>query len=93
MAQGVSIIEESLPDGFNAGNGTVGTSPQPLAASYPVRKKVTVKAHADNGNVIKVGPVGNVNFVLAAGQSVDLHVDDVAKVTIVGGGAVNTIPG
>lgn len=83
-------IGREVIDGFNAGHGTVGTTPVPLqTASWTVNKHVVVRADSGNGNTVTVGPTAggaSGGFVLAAGQQTPpIYVDDVNKVFVVGG--------
>ena len=90
MSQGISITTESLPDGFNAGQGTVGETAQPLGPAWPVRKFVTVKASGANSGTIAIGPQGNSanGFILKAGEtSPPIYLDDVSKVFVTGSAA------
>lgn len=87
----VNIAETSLPDGFLAGSGTVGTSEAKLSSvNFPVRKQLVIRADAANSNTIIVGRPGSAasGFILAAGeQTPPLFVDETDKVAIVGGAA------
>lgn len=86
----VNIAQESV-GGFNAGSDTIGTSPQPLAAPYPVKKHVVVRANGANASVVIVGPTEESaasGFILSAGQQTPpIYVDNVSKVFVVGGAA------
>lgn len=83
----VHVAKESVPD-WNSGNGTVGTSPQALGASYTVKKHVVVRAASGNSGTVTVGPnagSASAGFILAAGeQTPPIYVDDVAKIFVVG---------
>lgn len=87
MSQGVAIVEEALPDGFNAGNNTVGETEQALAADYPVRKYVIIHADAANTDPILIGTQNNSanGFVLKPGETAPpIPLDNVSKIFITG---------
>jgi hypothetical protein len=80
------LAKESLEDGFNSGNSAVGATEKALAPSYPVRKHVVIHADADNSDPILIGPRhGSASgFVLAPGETVNIPIDDLAKVFVTG---------
>lgn len=86
--QPVYIGKESLPEGFAAGNGSVGTSETPLVAvSVAVRKHVTIRANAGNSGTISFGPKNrsNAGFILAAGDtSPPIYVEDAKLIYLIG---------
>jgi hypothetical protein len=87
----VNVAKESVA-GFNAGNGTVGTSPQALVTSpWTVQKHVVVRADPANTGTVKVGPnlgSASAGFVLPAGQETPpIYVDDLSKVFVIGSAA------
>lgn len=89
---GIMSIGKEAVDSFFAGNGTVGTSPQPLhEVGVGVRKHIVVRASADNGTeTISVGPVGRsaTGFVLAAGeQTPPIYVENTDLVEVVASAA------
>lgn len=87
----VQITKESLPDGFHAGHGTIGTSEGKISAvAFPIRKHLVIRADSGNTNTIIVGTPGDAanGFKLAAGeQTPNLYVDSTDKIGIVGGAA------
>jgi len=70
---------------------TVAVNERGHAVGWPVKKYVMLRANGANGNVIMVGHSAagvSDGFILAAGQqSPAIHVDNLAKVYIVGGAA------
>lgn len=91
MSNPVNIAKESLPSGFMAGNGTVGTSEQVIDdKAFAIQKHIVIRADSDNGNDIIVGRPGDAanGFILHAGEtSPPIYVDDTSKVAVVGGAA------
>lgn len=87
----VNIANESLQEGFNAGNGTVGTSEAKISAiNFPVRKHIVIRANTGNTNTVKVGTVGNATngFVLLEGETTPpIYVNETDKVAVIGGAA------
>lgn len=87
----VEVIKESLPDGFRAGSGTVGTTEAKISTiNWPVRKHIVIRANAANSNVIEVGPAGHAadGFILAAGEtSPPMYVEETDAIGIIGGAA------
>lgn len=87
----VNIAKESLPDGFMAGNGTVGAAEDKISpVNFPVSKHVVVRADSANTGTVKVGRPGNAaaGFVLKAGeQSPPIYVDQTDKIGIIGSAA------
>lgn len=84
----VTVAKESMPS-FRTGNGTIGTTAAALPG-YPIYKHAIVRAASDNDSTISVGhsAAGAASgFVLAAGEQVTIHVDDLNKVYVVGGDA------
>lgn len=85
----VSIGRETSPEGFRAGNGTVGTSPAQLDVGCPVLKHVVLRADSGNTNTIKfnyTSASATNGFILNAGDtSPPIYVDDVNKVWVIGG--------
>lgn len=84
----VNIGQESLQDGFMAGNGTIGqTEGKVSSVNFPIRKHIVIRASAANGaeEVIVGRPGDAVNgFRLAAGeQTPPIYVDETDKVRVV----------
>lgn len=84
----VNINRESLPDGFNAGNGTIGqTEGKVSSINLPINKHIVIRADAGNGSEeIIVGTPGNAanGFRLAAGeQTPPIFVNETDKVRVV----------
>ena len=86
----MNIGRESVEE-FRAGQGTVGAASQALGNSQDVVKYVIVKADLANTNDVFVGTdtVSVTNgFRLDAGEvTPPIHIDDVAKVCVIGGAA------
>lgn len=75
---------------FHASATTVDETPIQLATGKPrLKKGVRIEAHADNTDNIYVGTSASVSasdgFPLDAGEFVDVPIDDLSKVWIVGG--------
>ncbi len=74
---------------FYTGQGTSGSTAAPLLASgysIKVHKSVIVRATADNSVSIYVGPSGvttGTGYILKAGESVTILIDDPSKVFVV----------
>jgi len=83
----VSIANEAASE-FKTGHGTVGTTPVValITVETPVKKYVEVKADLTNTNNIFVG-INTVStttgFLLDAGESVRIPIDDLSKVYVV----------
>lgn len=79
-------VETSYAE-FRASNLTVGTSPVQVSSSkVRVYGKVRLSAAAGNGGTIYVGNAdvsASNGYPLLAGESVNIHVDDVSKIFIV----------
>ena len=85
----VKALEE-----FQAGQGTVGASSQPLVAvgaAHSVKRYVVVKADATNANDVFVGPstvTTGSGFRLDAGEvTPPIPIDELSKVYVIGGAA------
>jgi hypothetical protein len=84
----VDIQKMTAPE-FHSGQGASSATAAPLIApnfSNTAYKGVTVRAMADNSESIYVGPSGvtpGTGYVLKAGESIDILVDDPAKVYVV----------
>lgn len=80
-------IERSSKGRFLAGGSTVGTSAQAAGMDFHATKSVTIKANAGNTGKVYVGHDANVTaatgFQLAAGESVEIAVDTLAKVFVI----------
>ena len=79
---------------FQAGQGTVGVTKQPLAAvgaAHSVERYVVVKANLGNSDDVFVGPVNvavGTGFRLDAGEvTPPIPIDELSKVYVVGGAA------
>jgi len=79
---------------FQAGQGTVGATSQPLAAvgaTHSVERYVIVKADVGNTNDVFVGPstvAAGTGFRLDAGEvTPPIQIDELFKVYVVGGAA------
>jgi hypothetical protein len=87
----VQISSESLPDGFHAGHGTVGTTEAKISAvPFPIRKHLVIRAASANTGTVFVGTPGDAanGFALAAGeQTPPIYVDSTDKVGVVGSAA------
>jgi len=73
---------------FKAGRNTVGTEAQLALPSLDVRRYqcVTIKANAENGGQIYIGRVGvtwKTGFELAAGDEIELKVDNLNSIYVV----------
>lgn len=86
----VNIGKECISQ-FLTGHGTVGAAEAALSTIvWPVMKHVVVRASADNGNTVSVGPKNNSanGFILAAGeQTPPIYVDSTDKIFVIGGAA------
>lgn len=86
----MNVGRESVEE-FRAGQGTVGGTSQALGNSQDVLKYVIVKADLTNANDVFVGTdvVSTTNgFRLDAGESTPpIHINNVAKVFVIGGAA------
>ena len=84
-------IERSSKAEFKAGTDTVGTTAQAAGLGFEAAKSILVKASAGNTDKVYVGHDVNVSstngFELSAGESVEIPVDSLAKVYVVGGAA------
>jgi hypothetical protein len=91
MSNNVSIGQESIHN-WQAGSGTVGTTPTQLfPAAFRVRKSVIIRANAGNSGTITLGnsaaSAGD-GFILAAGDtSPEIKINDLSKVWLVGSGS------
>lgn len=87
----VNIGNESLEDGFLAGNGTVGgTETKISSVNFKIRKHVVIRADSGNANTVIVGRPGaaSAGFILNAGeQTPPIYVDETDKVAVYGGAA------
>lgn len=87
----VNIAKVTLPDGFMAGHGTVGTTEQAVSGvNFEIRKQIVVRADGANTSTVVVGRPGDAanGFILKAGeQSPPIFVDATDKVHVVGGAA------
>jgi hypothetical protein len=87
----VNITNEALPDGFVAGNGTIGTDEAKVSeVPFPIRKHIVIRADSDNDGLIMVGTPGHAaaGFILKAGEtSPPIYVDNTDKVRVVADGA------
>lgn len=87
----VNIAEESLSDGFHAGNGSIGTAEDKISTvEFKVRKHLVIRANSGNSGTVSVGTPGNAanGFVLAAGeQTPPIYVNSTDKVRIIGSAA------
>lgn len=79
---------------FQAGQGTVGATSQPLAAvgaAHHVERYVVVKADLGNSNDVFVGPstvAAGTGFRLDAGEvTPPIAIDELSKVYVIGGAA------
>jgi hypothetical protein len=79
---------------FQAGQGTVGATSQPLAAvgeTHSVQRYVIVKADLGNSNDVFVGPsivTAGSGFRLDAGEvTPPIAIDELSKVYVIGGAA------
>jgi hypothetical protein len=86
-------IGKEAAEEFQAGQGTVGLTPQPIEAAghLPVSKYVIVKADLVNANDVFVGTStvsATTGFRLDAGEATPpIHIDDLSKVFVLGGAA------
>lgn len=84
-------IERSSKAEFRAGAGTVGLTAQAAGIKMAAAKSVTIKADAANTDVVYVGHDASVTaatgFALAKGESVEIAVDSLDKVYVIGGAA------
>jgi len=84
----MDIAQESV-SGFATGQGTVGTTSQPLLAAgyaHKAYKGVTVRASGTNTGLIYIGMQGiktTNGFSLPAGDKVEIPVDDPSKVFVI----------
>jgi hypothetical protein len=76
---------------FKAGHGTIGTTAARAGVGIPVALKVIIKADLANGNNIYVGHDSSVSgtngFTLDAGEFVEIEIDSLDKIWVVGGAA------
>ncbi len=90
MAGYVSIAKESS-ENFATGHGSVGATKAALiAGETPLQKFVEIKADLTNANNVFVGintVTTSTGFLLDAGESVKIPIDDMSKVWVVGGAA------
>jgi hypothetical protein len=84
----MEIQKETVPE-FNTGHLVVGTTAVAAGVELPALKYVRIKADLDNDDNIYVGNSANVTsgngFLLDAGEHVDVPVDSLAKVFVIGG--------
>ena len=84
----MDLYKQTAPQ-FYTGQGTSDATAAPLVGpgfSFEADKKVVVRASASNSASIYVGPSGvttATGFALTAGESVEVWVDDPAKVFVV----------
>lgn len=77
---------------FKAGHGVVGTNPQRASTlTFKAYKVVRIKADMGNSDFVYVGDHEGISstsgFQLDAGESVDIPIDQIDKVWVVGGDA------
>jgi hypothetical protein len=86
----MDIQQESVPE-FKTGHGTVGTTAAKAGPAFPCKKYARIKADLANGDFVYVGHADTVTssngFVLDAGEYVDIPVDSLDKVWVIGGAA------
>jgi hypothetical protein len=84
-------IERSSTAEFFAGADTVGTTAKQAGIALQAARGVTIKADAANADKVYVGHNASVDassgFALAAGEFVEIAVDSLDKVYVVGGAA------
>ena len=84
-------IERSSKSEFRTGVGTVGVVPQEADLGFKAAKSITIKADAANTGIVYVGHDNSVGvatgFPLAKGESIEIDVDSVDKVWVVGSAA------
>ena len=84
-------IERSSKAEFKTGTGTAGTTAQAAGLGFEAAKSVLIKAAAANTDKVYVGHSLNVSsangFELSAGESVEIPVDSLGKVFVIGGAA------
>lgn len=84
-------VERSSKAEFKAGAGTVGLAAQAAGIKIPAAKSVTIKADKANTDTVYVGHDASVTaasgFALAAGELVEIAVDSLDKVFVIGGAA------
>jgi hypothetical protein len=84
----MDIAQQSIGQ-FTTGQGSVGTTSQPIVAAgfaHKTYKGVTLRASPSNTGVIYVGMQGlktTTGFSLPAGEKVEIPVDDPSKVYVV----------
>lgn len=86
----MDIQQVTVPE-FKTGHGTVGTSAAKAGPAFICKKYVRIKADLSNGDNVYVGHDDKVTssngFVLDAGEYVDIPVDQLDKVWVIGGAA------
>lgn len=84
-------IERSSTAEFYAGADTVDTTAKKAGIALPAARGVTIKADAANAGVVYVGHHTGVDaasgYALAAGESVEIAVDSLDKVYVIGSAA------
>lgn len=81
-------IQVEAIEAFFTGHGTVGTTSARAGISRRCVKGVWIKADLGNGDNVYVGhaeSIGALGFLLDAGESVYIPIDDLAKVWVYGG--------
>lgn len=84
-------IQQVTVGEFKAGHGTVDDTPIKAGLTLHAMKHVKIKADLDNSDNVYVGHDQNVSasngYPLDAGEEVDVPVDSLDKVWVVGGAA------
>jgi hypothetical protein len=84
-------IERSSKGEFRTGTGTVGVASQQADMGFKAAKSVTIKADAANTGTLYLGHDNSVSattgFPLAKGESIEIDVDSVDKIWVVGSAA------
>lgn len=86
----MEIQKETVPE-FKTGHDTIGTTPAVAGVELLALKYVRIKADLGNSDNVYVGNTPSVSsengFQLDAGEHVDIPVDSLAKVFVVGDAA------
>jgi hypothetical protein len=83
-------IGKEAVDKFYAGHDTVGTTVKAAGPDFKAAKYIRIKADLANGDDIYVRPyagTGEDGIVLDAGEWIDIQVDSLDKVFVIGGAA------